>query len=192
MQNMNRWIKPLLRVLRAPVVVFAVASSVLLPIAHAELRDPATNFFHSGFGDLKEEAETAKSNGQLGVLLMFESDDCPFCTRMKNEVLNRSEVQDWYQERFRILMINVAGDLDITDFEGNTVVEKDFAFKHNRVRATPVFVFFNTEGERLARYTGATSGIDEFMLLGRYVADGHHKDGSFTKFKRAQRDAATP
>jgi thioredoxin-related protein len=179
-----------LRRLRAALLL--VLAFMGLPLAYAELRDPATNFFHSGFGDLKEEAQTAKADGQVGVLLMFESDDCPFCTRMKNEVLNRTEVQDWYRERFRILMINVDGDLDITDFEGNTVAEKDFAFKHNRVRATPVFVFFNTDGERLARYTGATSGIDEFMLLGRYVADGHHQEGSFTKFKRAQREAAKP
>ena len=169
----------------------ALAALFSFSLAQAELRDPSTYFFHSGFGDLKEEAETAKDEGQLGVLLMFESDDCPFCTRMKNEVLNRAEVQDWYRERFRILTINVDGDLDITDFQGNTVAEKDFAFKHNRVRATPVFVFFDTTGERVARYTGATSGIEEFMLLGRYVAEGHHKESSFTKFKRAQRDAAT-
>ncbi len=163
------------------------------PLASAEIRDPLTHFFNSGFGNFQEEAETAKADGQIGVMLMFESNDCPFCARMKAEVLNRSEVQDWYRKHFRIFMINIDGDLEITDFNGVAMSEKDFAFTHNRVRATPVFAFFDAQGKRIARYTGATSGIEEFMLLGRYVAEGHPAQGSFTRFKRAQRDAsATP
>jgi thioredoxin-related protein len=65
--------------------------------------------------------------------------------------------------------------------------QKDFAFKKHRVRATPVIAFFDLDGKRVHRHTGKTSGVEEFMLMGRYVAEGHYKELSFTRFKRSQK-----
>jgi thioredoxin-related protein len=54
------------------------------------------------------------------------------------------------------------------------------------VRATPVFVFFDTEGNLLTRYTGAVKDVDEFLLLGEYVVEGHYKEMRFNNYKRAR------
>ena len=43
------------------------------------------------------------------------------------------------------------------------------------------------DGKAIARYTGATAGIDEFMWLGEFVADGHYASQRFTKYKRARK-----
>ena len=102
-------------------------------------------------------------------------------------VLNRPEVQDYYREHFRVLMMNVEGDNLIVDFDGTDVPEKDFALKHNRIRATPVFLFLDLDGERVMRYTGATKDVQEFMLLGQFVAERHYKDTKFVKYKRKMR-----
>jgi thioredoxin-related protein len=150
-----------------------------------ELRSPSA-FFDQSFGDLQEEAEQAREEGKLGVLLMFETDDCPWCKRMKETVLNRARVQDLYRENFRIISLNTEGGTPVVGFDGNEVMEKDFALKYNRVRATPVFAFFDSDGELLASYTGAVKNVDEFMLLGEYVIGGHYKDLRFNAYKRTR------
>lgn len=154
--------------------------------AYTEIRNPEEHFFHQSFGDLQEEAEIAKEEGQVSILVMFELNDCPWCERMKNMILNQSEVQDYYREHFRILMMNVEGDNLIIDFNGEEIAEKDFALKHNRIRATPVFLFLDLEGTRIARYTGAAKDVEEFLLLGEFVSGGYYEDTNFVKFKRAR------
>ena len=153
-------------------------------------RDPYRHFFQDTFGDFREELEMARDEGKKGVLIFFEMDECPFCHRMKQYVLNQPEVQEYYREHFRIFAVDIEGDIEITDFNGNLTTQKDFAFKQNQVRATPVFAFFDLEGNRIARYTGATSGVEEFLWLGQFVADGHYQDTSFVKFKRDRRREA--
>ncbi len=73
---------------------------------------------------------------------------------MKTTVLNQPEVQDYYREYFRIFSVDIEGDLEITDFQGRTTTQKDFAFKQYKVRATPVLAFFDLDGKLIARHTG--------------------------------------
>ena len=74
--------------------------------------------------------------------------------------------------------------MDILFFDGESMTSKQMAEDRYRVRATPVFAFFDLDGRMVARYTGATSGPDEFMWLGEYVADGHYQSTKFTRYKR--------
>ncbi|MEW5771354.1 MAG: thioredoxin family protein [Pseudomonadota bacterium] len=153
--------------------------------AHAEVRDPQTHFFMPKLGDFKEELATAKQEGKRGVLVMFEMEDCPFCSRMKGTVLNQSEVQDWYRKHFLIYAMDVKGDAPMTDFQGKATTEKAFALE-NRARATPVFLFFDLDGKPVTRFTGATQNAAEFMLLGQYVLDGAYQSMPFNVYKRQQ------
>jgi thioredoxin-related protein len=155
-------------------------------------RDPMEHFFDQSFGDFPEELARARDEGKKGILLFFEMDECPFCHRMKQTVLNQPRVQDFYHEHFLSFVVDVGGDLEIIDFDGEPMSEKDFAFKQNRVRATPVFQFYDLEGQPVARFTGATSGVEEFLWLGEYVAEGHYQDMPFTRFKRERGQTARP
>jgi thioredoxin-related protein len=150
---------------------------------------PASRFFDQSFWDFTEELQNARDQGKKGILIMFEMDECPFCHRMKATVLNRADVQEYFRDNFLIFAIDIEGDVEMTDFAGNTTTMKDFAFKQHRVRATPVFAFFDLEGQPVqrGRYTGATRDAEEFMLLGRYVVEGHNRTTSFTRFKRDQK-----
>ena len=141
------------------------------------------------FGDFSEELGNAKEQGKQGILIMFEMDECPFCHRMKTTVLNRSEVQDYFKQHFLIFSVDIEGDVEIADFRGRTMSMNDFAFKQYRVRATPVFQFFDLQGKPIkrARYTGATNDTGEFMLLGKYVVEGAYNKNSFTRYKRENR-----
>lgn len=154
----------------------------------AASRDPGQYFFDQTFGDFTEELALARDEGKQGILLMFEMDECPFCHRMKTTVLNQPGVQDYFKEHFLIFPVDVEGDIEVTTFSGETKAQKDFALQDHRVRATPVFAFFDLDGNLVARYTGATRDAEEFMLLGRYVVDEAYKETTFTKYKRAQAD----
>jgi thioredoxin-related protein len=172
--------------------VLLIAALVALSVATAQAsttRDPGAYFFDQTFGDFSEELQTARDEGKKGVLLMFEMDECPFCHRMKTTVLNQPEVQDYFKEHFLVFPVDVEGDVEITDFEGATMPQKDFALKGLRVRATPVFAFFDLDGNMVGRYTGATRNVEEFMLLGRYIVEGGYQNTTFTKYKREQEGA---
>jgi thioredoxin-related protein len=176
-----------MRMLRAlsGVLLLILATSVQA----AEWRDPNTHFFDQTFGDLSEELQNAKAAGKKGVMIMFEMDECPFCHRMKQQVLSRPDVQAYFKENFLLLHIDIEGDVEITDFLGQPTTMKQFAVVH-RVRATPVFQFFDLEGQpvKRGRYTGATRDEQEFILLGRYIAEGIYAQEPFTRYKRAQKN----
>jgi thioredoxin-related protein len=137
-------------------------------------RDPYQYFFEANLGDLAEELQTAKDEGKKGVFLFFEMDECPFCHRMKKTVLSQSDIQDYFKENFHSLSIDVEGDVEIVDFDGNLTTQKGFASK-NRVRATPVMAFYDLEGDQVVKFTGATSGTEEFQWLAEFYLDGIYK-----------------
>jgi thioredoxin-related protein len=162
-----------------------VLAFMALP-AMAEVRDPHTHFFMSKMGDFKDELATAKTEGKVGVLIMFELDDCPFCARMKSTILSQIPVQDYFRQHFLIYPVDVKGDTPMVDFKGKETTEKAFALEQ-RARATPTFLFFDLEGNVMTRYTGTTQTADEFLLLGRYVVEGAYKAGPFNLYKNQPR-----
>lgn len=173
------------------LVLFTAALLLAPTLSGArELRDPGEYFFHQSFGDFREELQLARDEGKTGILIFFEMDECPFCHRMKETVLNRAAVQDYFREHFLIFPVDIEGDIMIRDFDGREMAMKDFAFEQHRVRATPVFMFFNLEGEPVARYTGATRDAGEFMWLGEYVVDEVYTEMPFTRYKRERRAEA--
>jgi len=164
------------------VLVLLVTSTL-----NAATRNPEEYFFSQTLGDLTEELEIAADDEKKAILIMFEADDCPFCARMKKTVLNQPDVQDYYRENFHILKMDIEGDVEITDFQGNHTSMKDFSYKQFRVRATPVFAFFDLKGNMLkrSRYTGAMTSKEEFLQYGRFVAEGHNAKMPFSRYKRS-------
>lgn len=173
-------------------VMFALGLAVLSAVSHADTadRDPYQYFFNETWNDFSEELAKAKAEGKQGILLFFELDECPFCHRMKTTVLNQPEVQAYFRKHFLNFHVDIEGDVDMVDFAGQHMTQKDFAFKVNRVRATPVFAFYDLDGKQVVRYTGATSGVQEFLWLGEFVSKGLYKEMPFTKYKRERLKAA--
>lgn len=171
--------------------VLPVSMLAFSAVASDAVRDPYSHFFQDTFGDFTEEIEDARESGMKGVVIFFEMDECPFCERMRETVLNRADVQDYYRERFRIFTVDIEGDTEVVDFDGNEMPAKDFAFKVNKVRATPVIAFYDLDGRRVVRFTGAVRNWQEFLWLGEFAADGYYHKTNFTRFKRAKRAAAS-
>ncbi len=174
------------------VVLMVVITTGLFSVQLAadEIRDPEIAFFEESFGDMTEELAVVSDEGKTALLIMFETNDCPWCMRMKQTVLNHARVQDYYREHFKILKLNAEGGAPIVDFTGKEVSETEFATELLRVRATPVFAFYDTDGQLLTKLTGTTKDADEFLLLGEFVVGGHYQTQKFSQYRRAQKKAS--
>ena len=169
--------------------ILALVLALFLGTAAAETRDVNQYFFDQKMGDFQAELATAKKAGKQGVLLMFELDDCPFCHRMKHTILNQSEVQDYYRKHFLIFSVDIKSDNPMVDFKGRETTEKNFSAEQ-RARATPAFAFYDLDGKLATRFTGPTKDVNEFLLLGRYVAEGAYKDKSLTFARNKRKQVA--
>jgi len=151
--------------------------------AQATIAADADKFFDQSLGDFPAELKAATAAGKAGVMLMFEAEACPYCRRMRQQVLSRGDVQAYFRKHFSAFSVDVLGDVPITDFAGRETTEKAYA-RAARVRGTPTFVFVTAEGSEVARASGAMDAA-EFLRLGRYVAEGHYKTMSLEQFGAA-------
>ena len=171
----NRWPAPLLA---APVLLLAAACG---NSSETEFRDPDEFFFTQTFGDLREEAATARSEGKLGMLLFFKSDACPYCLHMHHKVFSDQKVQDWYSPRFTSIAVDVHGDVELTDFDGITLPSKVFS-DHRQIFWTPVVAFLDLDGNELYRYPGMIRTPEEMLLVGEYIEGRHYFDLEYRTF----------
>ena len=148
-------------------------------------RDAREFFFTLTFGDLPEEMEVARGDGKLGMLLFFEAEDCPYCHHMLNNVFNQTDVQDWYQEHFVSIAIDIHGDVEMQDFSGITLPSKVFSDQQG-VFLTPVISFVDIDGEEIYRHLGMIGTPQEFLMLGEYIVDGHYKKMRYDDFSTAR------
>jgi thioredoxin-related protein len=169
--------------MRMKALIAAVLLLAAMNVSVAETRDAQQHFFDAKLGDFKSELALAKKAGKAGILIMYELDDCPFCYRMKQTILNQSEVQDYYHQNFLIFPVDIKGDIAMVDFKGKATTEKAFGLEQ-RIYGTPVFDFFDLQGNQLVRFPGAAKDVNEFMLLGKYVVEGAYKTMPFAKYKR--------
>jgi len=167
----------------ASIVLALLAPGAPLAAESVTTRDPDLHFFETTLGDLRAELASAKQQGKQGVLLVFEMDDCPYCHRMKQTVLNRSDVQDLYRSQFIVLRVDIRGDSPLEDFSGQQTTEKAFA-REQKIAATPTFVFYDLDGKPMTRFPGVARSPAEFIQLGRYVADGAYRSTTFAAYRQ--------
>jgi thioredoxin-related protein len=152
----------------------------------AQAAEPWEGFFDPFLGDLKSEAADAGAAGKKGVLVMYHFEECPYCRRMKREVLLRPEVQQAYRKDFTVVAVDTRGAQPITGLDGKVLPENQYA-RSLGVRATPTFDFYAPDGERMYRQVGAIFDVAEFLLLERFVASGAYRSQTFAQFKEKEK-----
>ena len=163
----------------------AAALLLFCALAPASAAAGWERFFELSFGDLRAEAADAQKSGKQGLVVMYHFEACPYCARMKREVLSRPEVQAYFRRHFRAIAIDTRGSQEVTGFSGAALPERDFA-RAAGVRATPSFQFYAADGTLLATHRGAIYDPAEFMLLGEYIASGAYRNASFATYKQSK------
>ena len=124
-----------------------IAALVLaVPVAAAELGDDGlhkTDWMRDTFKDLRDDlAEAAAEDKRL--MLIVEQRGCIYCTRMHEEVFPRPAIADYIRENFFVVQINLHGDTEVTDFDGESLSEKAAARKWGLL-FTPSILFLPEE-----------------------------------------------
>lgn len=134
--------------------------------------------------DYRGEVEALADEGKF-LVLFFHQAGCPYCDKMRARVLPSSKVMAYFDDKFVMMESNIRGNLDIVMPDGTEGTERDFA-KKVRVRATPVFIFYDQDGSPALRTTGFLD-VDRFVLAGKFVAEGIHKTRkSFFRYLQEQ------
>lgn len=154
----------------------------------------ATNALADGFWgepglDLPSSLAQAEQGDKEGVFVFFEMEDCPFCAQMERDIFTDFEVQQLMQIHFELMKVDIESTEPMLSADGRQISQKAFA-ESQRVRATPVMIFYNPQGEELTRYVGPTRTVAGFLELVDFVSSGAATQPgmNFRRFQQQNRD----
>jgi thioredoxin-related protein len=102
-----------------------------------------TTWMRDTFKDLNEDLAEATELG-LRLMVMIEQRGCIYCTKMHEEVFTDFEIESYIEENFFVIQLNMFGDVEVTDFDGETLSEREMIMKWG-VMFTPTILFFPEE-----------------------------------------------
>ena len=128
-------------------LLLALAAIMVATLGHAaELGDDGlhkASWMRDTFKDLGEDLAEANAEGKR-LMVLIEQRGCIYCKKMHEEVFSRREVSDYIDENFFVIQINMFGDVEVTDFDGTTLPEKDIVRRWGAL-FTPNVMFFPKE-----------------------------------------------
>lgn len=124
--------------------VMAFALSALLNFqAHANtLGDDGlhkADWMHETFKDLNEDLADATAQGKR-LLLIVEQRGCIYCSKMHKEVYIDPTIEAILTNDFYVIQLNMFGDVDVTDFDGTVLSEKEMIRRWG-LMFTPTMMF---------------------------------------------------
>ena len=128
------------------ITAMSVFSFLATNVGALELGDDGlhkTRWMQDTFKDLREDLSEANSEGKR-LVLFFEQIGCIYCTKMHKEVFSKEKVSNYIEENFFVVQLNLHGDIEVTDFDGEVLAEKDIARKWG-ILFTPSVIFLPTE-----------------------------------------------
>lgn len=149
--------------------------------AQAELTEDGLHrqpWFLDSLLDLADDLEGAARQGKR-FAVVWELRGCPYCKKTHEVNFARPDIAQFVRERFDILQLNILGDREVVDFDGERLSEKRLAAKY-AIRGTPTFQFFRDASAGLGgrapleREAARAQGYIEpkpFLALFRRVAD---------------------
>ncbi len=97
------------------------------------------SWFLESFLDLGDDVEEARAAGKR-VAIIWEQRGCPYCRELHQKNLRIPEVVDYVRANFEVIQLNIWGDKEVTDLDGEVLSEKKMARKH-RINFTPTVQF---------------------------------------------------
>mgnify|MGYP005993605007 FL=1 len=136
-------------------------------------------WFHESFLDLKEDTEEmADENKRL--ILFVSQNACPYCHKFINKNLKDIDTRKKLDKHFKVIHINLFGDKEITDTNGNTYTEKGFGIMKN-IQFTPTLLFFDEDANQILQLNGYMN-TEKFNLALDYVKDKKEKSITYKEY----------
>lgn len=135
-----------MRYLFACVMALVLSGPVSGPVAATELGDDGLHkaaWFRDTFKDLQEDFAEAESEGKR-LILMVEQRGCIYCAEMHANTFTDPRVKAMLEDKYFPVQINLHGDTEIVDADGEALSEKAATRKWG-VMFTPTMIFFPTK-----------------------------------------------
>ena len=116
----------------------------------------------------------AASASKRYVLVDVYTDWCGWCKRMDKDVYARDDVSGYLNTHFVTVKLN-AESPESMSYQGEARTARGIAAGF-RVNSYPTTIFLSANGEHLANVPGYLAA-DRFLLLLRYIGDGHMEKG---------------
>ncbi|UWR69742.1 thioredoxin family protein [Phaeobacter inhibens] len=161
------------------------------PVVAVELGDDGlhkTPWMRETFKDLREDLEEANTEGKR-LVLFFEQRGCIYCTKMHEEVFPKPEISSYIADNFFVVQLNLYGDVEVTDFDGETLSEKDMARKWG-ILFTPTMMFLPQEVSEVPAPQAAVSimpgafGLGTTLDMFTWVKEERYKLDNGEDFQR--------
>ena len=91
------------------------------------------------FKDLREDLAEANAEGKR-LAVIFEQRGCIYCKKMHETVYTDPELATYIDDNFFVVRLNLHGDLEVVDFDGDTLSEKKTSRKWG-ILFTPSIIF---------------------------------------------------
>ena len=167
-----------------------------MPAVAVELGDDGLHkptWLRETFKDLRDDLAEANAEGKR-LLVIFEQRGCIYCTEMHEKVFTDPAIDALIRDHYFVVQMNLFGDVEVTDFDGTVLSEKDMAMRWG-VMFTPTLIFLPEEVRRrrrlqpdaaVAMMPGAFGkGTTEALLI--WVRDhGYDSGENFQKFVAEQ------
>ncbi len=95
------------------------------------------------FKDMAEDLQAAKDDGKR-LAIIFEQRGCIYCKKLHEEVFSDPDVAAYIKANFVVVQMNLFGDEEVTDFDGEALSEKEMAGRWG-VLFTPTILFMPDE-----------------------------------------------
>lgn len=138
------------------------------------------SWFKLSFLDLQDDLDTAIKEGKDGIILYFGQKHCAYCKALLEVNWGKEDITDYTRKHFDVIPIDIWGDREVTDFNGNSITEKDYA-EEQKTNFTPSLVFYNRDGIEALMLRGYYPPY-RFRAALEYVADNHYQRMTFPEF----------
>ena len=145
-------------------------------------------WMHDTFKDLREDLEEASSQGKRFAIII-EQRGCAYCKKMHETVFPEPEINFLLNEDYFFVQINMFGDVEIVDFDGEELSERQ-AIQKWGVMFTPTILFFPEEVPEdvaanraaVAYIPGAFSKGMTLNMLNWVLEHGYEGDENFQAY----------
>jgi thioredoxin-related protein len=144
------------------------------PAAHAavpRLGDDGlyhTDWFYHGLLNLSDDLKAATASGKR-LALVWEQRGCVYCKQMSTVTLLIPKVQDFIRKHYTMVLLNLHGDRQVTDFDGNVMSEHDLA-SHYGIHVTPTIQFIKADPKQVVGHTGEAA-VEQARMPGLLPTD---------------------
>ncbi|MDH4274676.1 MAG: thioredoxin fold domain-containing protein [Gammaproteobacteria bacterium] len=110
------------------------------------------HWFKNSFLDVRDDVVEAEKSGRR-LMLYFYQDGCPYCKKLIQTNFAIKNLEDKTRSVLDVVAINMWGDREVVDVDGQRLTEKAYAAKM-RVMFTPTLLFFNEKASVMLRING--------------------------------------